>query len=360
MKLRTWTIHDIPRGARVLLRIDANVGLTRGRAVIGVHDKIAKTLPEILRLQQRGARIILITHFGRPVGKQTEWSVAPLARAIGAVIGTKIALAEDIVGNHAKRLSATLPEGGVMMLENLRFDPREAKNDAEFARSLAALADVYVNNAFGVCHRAHASVAAITKFLPSFAGSLLQEEVLQLSKPSKKPFVLIVGGNKLETKVPLLLSLGKKADAVVLGSGLMPAFNAVCPSPDAEMVVRTLKHKLRMPLDLRCGRLGDVIDIGRETELSFPELLHGAKTIVWNGPLGIAERHEGASGTRALLKAIAGVKGARTIVGGGETVALVEASPYAGKMTLLSTGGGAMLAFLAGENMPGLVALQKK
>lgn len=357
MRLRTWKAGDIRRGTRVLLRIDANVSLTRGRAIIGVHDKIAKTLPEILRLQRRGAAVILMTHFGRPRGKQTEFSVAPLARAIGTAIGTRITLADDIVGKDAKRLAATLTPGQIMMLENLRFDPHEEKNDAEFARALAGLADVYVNNAFGVCHRAHASVAAITKHLPSFAGSLLKEEVAQLSKPIKKPFVLVVGGNKLETKVPLLLSLGKRADAVLLGSGLMSAFHASCPAPDAVMVIRTLKHKLHMPLDVRCNRAGDVVDVGRETEQSFPALFRGAKTIVWNGPLGIIEHHEGVSGTQALLRAIAGAKRARTIVGGGETAALVEQSAFAEKMTLLSTGGGAMLAFLAGEPMPGLQPL---
>ncbi|MBI1908254.1 phosphoglycerate kinase [Candidatus Uhrbacteria bacterium] len=360
MQLRTWTAKDIRRGAKVLLRIDANVALHRGRAVVGTHDRIAKTLPEIARLRDRGAAVILMTHFGRPRGVQTEFSVAPLARAIGAALGTRVARADDVVGKDAKRHAADLQPGEVMMVENLRFDRREEQNDDAFARALAALGDVYVNNAFGVCHRAHASVAAMTRHLPSFAGSLVAEEVKQLTKPMKKPFVLVVGGNKLETKVPLLLALGKNADAVFLGSGLMSAFNIVCPAADAEMVVRTLKHKIRMPRDLRCDRHGAVIDVGRETEQSFAELLHGAKTIVWNGPLGITERTEGESGTRAFMKALGAVKGARIIVGGGETVDVMAASPYADKVALLSTGGGAMLAFLAGEDMPGLAPLVKK
>lgn len=359
MKLRTWTTKDIVRGSRVLVRIDANVALHRGRVVVGTHDRIAKTLPEIERLRARGAAVILMTHFGRPRGKQTEYSVAPIASAIGRALGCKVALADDIVGNDAKRHAAALQPADVMMVENLRFDRREEMNDHTFAKALASLGDVYVNNAFGVCHRAHASVVAVTKYLPSFAGSLVVQETTELTKPMRRPFVLVVGGNKLETKVPLLLSLGKKADAVLLGSGLMPAFNVLSPAPDAAMVVRTLKHKLRMPRDLRCGSRGEVIDVGRETEQSFPELLHGAKTVVWNGPLGIVERHEGVSGTKAFLKAMAAVPGARTIVGGGETVDVVEASPYAERMTLVSTGGGAMLALLAGEDMPGLVPLAR-
>lgn len=359
MKLRTWTNKDIVRGRRVLLRIDANVALHNGRAIIGVHDRIAKSLPEIERLRKRGAGVILMTHFGRPRGKQTEFSVAPVANAIGRALGCKVALADDVVGKDALHRAKNLQPGEVMMIENLRFDRREEANDHTFAKALAGLGEVYVNNAFGVCHRTHASVSAITKYLPSFAGSLVAREVKELSKPMKRPFVLVVGGIKLETKVPLLLALGKKADSVVLGSGLVSAFNVLSPAPDALMVVRTLKHKLRMPRDLRCGQRGEVIDVGHETEQSFAELLHKAKTIVWNGPLGIVERHEGASGTKSLLRAMAAVPGARTIVGGGETVDVVEASPYAGQMTLLSTGGGAMLSFLAGEEMPGLVPLQQ-
>lgn len=359
MKLRTWTNKDIVRGQRVLLRVDANVSLHNGRAVVGVHDRIAKTLPEIERLRKRGAAVILMTHFGRPRGKQTEFSVAPIAMEIGRALGCKVALADDVVGKDAVQRAKDLKPGDVMMIENLRFDRREEANDHAFAKALAGLGEMYVNNAFGVCHRTHASVVAITKFLPSFAGSLVDKEVKELSKPMRRPFVLVIGGIKLETKVPLLLALSKKADAVILGSGLVSAFNVLSPAPDAAMVVRVLKHKLRMPRDLRCGQRGEVIDIGRETEQSFAELLHKAKTIVWNGPLGIVERHEGASGTKALLRAIAGVPGARTIVGGGETVDVVEASPYAGRMTLLSTGGGAMLSFLAGEEMPGLLPLQR-
>ncbi len=359
MILKTWKAGDIKRGTRVLLRIDANVDLVRGRAIIGKYDKIAKAMPEILKLQKRGACIVLLTHLGRPRGKQTEFSVTPIAKALGKALGTKIAVAEDVVGKDALRLASTIKPGQIVMLENLRFDKREEANDDKFAELLATFGDVYVNNAFGVCHRAHASVAAITKFLPSFAGGLLVEEVKQLSAPMRQPFVLIIGGNKLETKVPLLSTLGVRADLVVVGSGLLPAFKKGRLSMEAKAVVELLGDKLRLPVDTRINQKGSVIDIGRATEQVLPTWLRGAKTIVWNGPLGLVEERAGASGTKALMKAITGVHGARSIVGGGSTVALVENSTFASKFTLLSTGGGAMLAFLSGEEMPGLKPLMR-
>jgi phosphoglycerate kinase len=353
-QLKTWQVSDVKQGTRVLLRIDANVDLVRGKAVISKFDKIAKALPEIIKLQKRGAKIILLTHLGRPRGKQTEFSVAPIAKTIGGALGVKILVADDVVGPDALRLASTMKAGEIMMLENLRFDKREENNDEGFAELLATMGDVYVNNAFGVCHRVHASVVAITKFLPSFAGGLLSDEVKQLSAPMKKPFVLVVGGNKLETKVPLLRALGVKADMVIVGSGLLPAFKKGRLSVAAEEVVSILGDKLRLPLDTRIDRRGSAIDIGRATEQILPTWLRGAKTIVWNGPLGLVEEQAGASGTRVVIKAIAGVSGARSIVGGGSTVALVENSIFANKFTLLSTGGGAMLEFLSGEKMPGL------
>ncbi|HCC83334.1 TPA: phosphoglycerate kinase [Candidatus Uhrbacteria bacterium] len=358
MRLKSWKASDVKHGTRVLLRIDANVDLVRGRASIGRYDKIAKALPEILRLQARGACIILLTHLGRPRGKQTEFSVTPIAKAMSKALGTKILVSEDVVGKDALRLASTIKPGQIVMLENLRFDKREEANDDTFAELLASMGDVYVNNAFGVCHRAHASVVAITKFLPSFAGGLLVEEVKQLSAPMKKPFVLIVGGNKLETKVPLLSTLGVKADLVIVGSGLLPAFKKGRLSSGAKGVIDLLGDKLRLPVDTRIDRRGSVIDIGRATEQVLPTWLRGAKTIVWNGPVGLVEERAGAAGTKALMKAIVGVHGARSIVGGGSTVALVENSTFASRFTLLSTGGGAMLEFLSGEEMPGLKGLE--
>ncbi len=357
MKLRTWTASDITRGTKVLVRIDANVDLVRGRAVIGKYDKIAKTLPEIVKLRERGAAIILMTHLGRPRGKQTEFSVTPIALAMGKALGVKIMMADDVAGKDAEWLAMHLAAGEVMMLENLRFDKREEKNDPEFAKLLAKMGEVYVNNAFGVCHRAHASVSAITKFLPSFAGGLLAEEVKQLSAPLKKKTILIVGGNKLETKVPLLSTLGVQADLVIVGSGLLPAFKKGRTSVEAKKVIKLLGDRLRLPLDTRVDHRGKIIDVGRATEQIMPVWFKGAKTIIWNGPLGLVEERAGAAGTKALMKAIVGAAGARSIVGGGSTVGLVENSSFASKFTLLSTGGGAMLEFLSGEVMPGLEPL---
>lgn len=322
----------------MLLRIDVNAA-----------NRIPKALPEIQRLLARKARVILVAHAGRPQGIQRKYSLAPLATAMGRVLGVPVLLAKDVVGPSAKAMAAALQPGQVMMLENVRFDPREEKNSAAFAKQLAALADVYVNDAFGVCHRAHASVAAITRYLPSFAGNLLVKEVTELAKPRKHPFILVVGGIKIETKVPLLAHLGKEANVILLGSGLYPVL------ADAHLPPAIIKKIVPM-LDARKDVRGRVIDIGPKTERVFLAAFEGAKTIVWNGPLGITEQHAGATGTRVLAKAIA-ASSAYSIVGGGETVDYIEAHDMADDFGFLSTGGGAMLSFLGGEVMPGIAAL---
>lgn len=330
----------IKAGTRVLLRIDVNAA-----------SRIPRALPEIKRLLRRKARLILATHVGRPQGVEKKLSTAAMATAIGRALGVKVLVAKDVVGPSAKAMALALQPGEVMMLENLRFDPREEKNGKAFAKQLASLADVYVNDAFGVCHRAHASVAAITEYLPSVAGGLVVKEVAELSKPREHLFVLIVGGIKIETKVPLLVHLGKEADVILLGSGLYPAL------AEAGLPYSIIKKIVPM-IDVRKDARGNAIDIGPKTERAFLAALEGAKTIVWNGPLGVTEKRAGATGTRVLAKAIATSR-ARSIVGGGETADFVDAHGLADKFSFVSTGGGAMLAFLGGEAMPGLEALKR-
>lgn len=326
----------INAGTRVLLRVDCNA-----------ESRVPSVLPELRRLLRLKARVILATHLGRPGGMVVrKYSTASLAKALG------VAHAKDVVGASAKALVASLAPGQAMLLENLRFEPGEEKNSKVFAKQLASLADVYVNNAFGVCHRAHASVSAITAYLPSMAGSLVQKEVAELTKPRRQPLVLVVGGIKLETKVPLLRKLGAEAEVILLGSGLYPVL-AEANLPAA------VTRKIVPMLDARHDARGRVIDIGPKTEKVFLAALRGAKTVLWNGPLGITERKDGAIATKVVAKAIA-ASSARTIVGGGETVDFLVAQGLVGAYSFVSTGGGAMLALLGGEPMPGLAALHDR
>lgn len=355
MKLRTWNARDIARGTRVLLRIDANI--PTGVSLRGSSDRIAKIIPEIKRLRSRGARIIIMTHWGRPRGHDRALSVSPIATMIGSVLGTKIICSRDVVGESARSMAEDLEPGEIGMIENLRFDPREEKNSLAFARAFAKLGDVYINNAFSVCHRAHASVSAITKCLPSFAGQLLVDEVEALSRPITHPAVLIVGGNKLETKIPLLTALGKKVDHVLLGSGPARELTKLRPSKEAKKIIESLGKKLHLPEDVRYDADRVVIDVGPKTSKAFASIIRTAKTIIWNGPVGIVESPAGARGSKALLTAIPKTRDAYSIIGGGDTVEFVRQAKALKRFSFVSTGGGAMLAFLAGEKMPGLEAL---
>lgn len=355
--LRTWTARDIPKGSRVLVRVDANVRVVRGVADASPSGRIARSTVEIKKLLRRDARVILMTHFGRPNGIDKKYSVAPLANAFAALLGRDVAVAKDVVGHDAVLRAAALAPGQIMMIENLRFESAEETNVATFAKKLAALADVYVNNAFGVCHRRHASVVAITNYLPSFAGTLLVREVAELMSPVDHPFVLVVGGIKMETKLPLLQRLGLRADRVFIGSALV---DELARQPKiAKKLHDLLGDRLVMPPDLRRDADRHAFDIGPKTIAMLPSLFSEARTIIWNGPLGVIEHRPGRRGTAALVRALAAAKDARTIVGGGETVEVVEEMGMAKKMTWVSTGGGAMLALLAGEKLPGIEVLRK-
>ncbi len=368
MKLRTWSAKDIKSGTRVFLRLDANVPIKNGKAQDGgVFGRISHALPEIERLQKRGASIILASHLGDPGGKvNRKFSLRPVAKVLERRLRRSVPLIED-------QLVPTLRPGELCLLENLRFDPGEEKNSDRYAWKLAELADVYVNNAFGVCHRRHASVHAITRHLPSFAGELLEREVSELSKPPTKPFVLVMGGAKIATKIGILNELGPKADRILLGGGLAVTFLAAAevklPAYPADLmterdvalarkILRRYANKLILPLDLIAKPKQHLVsDIGPETCDLFTSELKGAKTIIWNGPLGIIERPDGMAGTLAVAKAMT-KSGARVVTGGGETVEFLEAHKLLNDFAHVSTGGGAMLAFLSGEHLPGLDALK--
>lgn len=392
MRLRTLRNGVDLTGKRVLLRIDGNVPVAKGRAVDGSHGKIARAAVDIEWLRQRGAKVIVVTHLGRPNGKRVAaYSVRPVARRLSELLVTEVQLARDVAGPSAQRLVKLMKNGDVVMLENVRFNPGEERNSTTLAHALAQLADVYVNDAFAVSHRAHASVDAITSELPSYAGQLLASEVDVLEKvvkSPKHPFVLVMGGLKMKDKLPVLRRLLPEADRVLIGGALAHAFfvaqgKSVGRSAfdeagvkDAADLLRRFPEKIILPVDLvaakslrkdaarRVAGVDDlkkserVVDIGPETVRRFEAELKGGKMAVWNGPLGYCEIEAFCAGSFAVARAIAGrATKAVTVVGGGDSIPVVEAAGVADRFTLLSTGGGAMLEFLAGERMPGIEAL---
>ncbi len=369
MRLRTWSKDDISRGSKVLLRLDVNVPVLRGSAGdSGPKGRIAQALPEINRLRRRGARIIIAAHRGDPHGHaDRRLSLTPMARALSTELATSVTLIQNFAVPEMKN-------GEVCLLENLRFHPGEEMNDDHFAAKLAALAQIYVNNAFGVCHRRHASVHAITRHLPSFAGELLEREVAELLRPARRPYVLLLGGVKIATKLPLLENLGRKVDKILLGGGLaitclmaseveLPVYPAnLMEEPDlvaARKILRKWGRKILLPLDVVAAPRRQVItDIGPKTIEAYKLVLSQAKEVLWNGPLGIIERRDGQAATRSLARAITHQKNLRSVTGGGETVDMLEKEHLAHKFSHVSTGGGAMLALLSGNRLPGLDALR--
>lgn len=393
MRLRALRADVNLKGKRVLVRIDANVPIKKGRVEDGPHGRIARSAVDIEWLRQRGARTIVLTHLGRPDGKRVAaYSVRPVARRLSELLGIKVTVARELVGPDVERAVERLQDGDVLLLENVRFDPREEQNSPSLARAWASLADLYLNDAFAVSHRAHASVDAITSELPSYAGPLLVHEVETLSAAvdhPKHPFVLAMGGLKMADKLPVMESLFPKADQVLVGGALATAFLKAqgyevgaslydeAGVVAAERLLGLGKGKITLPTDVlvaasfRAGartrvvavadiaKRDRIVDIGPASSQLFSTYLKHAKTIVWNGPFGFTEVEAFRNGTRKLAKAIAARTGkAVTIVGGGDTVPLVEELGLADHFTLLSTGGGAMLEFLAGEKLPGVETLK--
>jgi phosphoglycerate kinase len=392
MKLRTYTKKQVKSGMRILMRIDADVSLLRGRVDPLGSLRLDRVIPELKMLRKHGARIVLMGHLGRPGGKMdAALSMKPIANYLSYHLSTKVRLAPDIIGPDTKRLTSDMKDGDIVLLENVRFDEREKKNQKGFARMLASYGDLYVNNALAMVHRKHASVLAVTEFLPSIAGSALAEEVKALSKKITSPSVLIVGGIKLPSKEKAILSLGPKVDKILtvggvgvalMGAALGKSFNAGeyrITDADRSMAMRLLNtfgDKIRLPVDgglassvsfrkLTYPLVSDwkehdmIFDIGPETIAEYENIIEGAKTIIWNGPAGLFEKKASLSGSKKLGMLIARQKKARTIIGGGNTLALIRSLKLEKKYSYVSTGGGAMLSLLGGEALPVLETLKR-
>lgn len=391
MGLNKKTIRDIDlKGKRVLVRCDFNVPLKEG--VIKDDRRIREALPTLKHLVDAGASVLVASHLGRPKGVTPEFSLAPVAARLSELLGQTVELMPDCVGPEVEAKAKALAAGQVALLENVRFYPEEEKNDPEFAKKLAALADLYVNDAFGTAHRAHASTEGVAHLLPGVAGFLMEKEIEYLGKAleaPKRPFVAILGGAKVKDKIPVIENLLPKVDKLLIGGGMVFTFlkaqgyeigKSLLDADNlgfAEKVVKEHADKIVLPLDIVVapeltetaatqtvsvdGIPADMIgaDIGPRSQEMFGNVVKMAGTVVWNGPMGVFEMAPFAAGTIAVAEAMAACKGT-TIVGGGDSAAAVEKFGFADKVSHVSTGGGASLEFLEGQELPGIAALQDK
>jgi phosphoglycerate kinase len=400
------TIRDIPlRGKRVLARVDYNVPLQEkdGKQTITNDTRIKETLPTLKYLREQGARILLCAHLGRPKGRRDPaQSLAPVAEALSKLIGAPVKFVDDCVGETAEQAAADLKDGEIALLENLRFYNEEEKNDPAFAAKLAKLADVYVNDAFGAAHRAHASTAGVADHVATKAIGLLMEKELkflgeELENP-KKPFVVILGGAKVSDKIAVIDRLLEKADTILIGGAMAYTFALALgqkigkslSEPDKVDIAKKALEKAKakgvkflLPVDTFVTEHFDFkaksitpgkylapgegiadgwegVDIGPETVKLFCAEVASAKTILWNGPMGVFEVPECAKGTFAIAKAIAANSGATSIIGGGDSVSAIKKSGVADQVTFISTGGGASLEFLEGRELPGVACIPDK
>lgn len=358
--------------------------------------RIRETLPTLEYLRDRGCRIVLVSHLGRPDGKRDpRQSLAPVARELEAVLGAPVKFAEDTIGPDAQAKAESLQPGEVLLLENVRFDPGEEANDPGFAAELARLGEVFVNDAFGTAHRAHASTAGVAGLLPAVAGLLMEKEISalgQVLEDPARPLVAVIGGAKVSSKLAVLQNLVPRVDKLVIGGGMACTFLKAQgleigkslleqeSVPDAIDVMKAAGDRLLLPVDGVCadlsitspstgeGTIYDVesmptnlamVDIGPRSVARFREAFHGAGTIVWNGPMGIFEVEPFGQGTADIARAIA-ASGATTVVGGGDTIAAIERFSDPSLFTHVSTGGGASLEFLEGKTLPGVAALMDK
>lgn len=391
MKLRRLSLDTVKSGTKILYRADFNVPLINGKVKKGENLRIKKTVPELEELIKKGAKIIILSHLGRPDGTvKKEYTLKPIASYLSKLLNKKVTFSEEITGKGVQLLVSSMQPGEILMLENVRFEKGELTNSKIFAQKLAKLADIYVNNAFAASHRKHASISAITKLLPSYAGEFLLEEVTELSKKLVKPFFLVLGGIKLETKINLINKLAPQAEAVLLGGGVGAAFcetnlRVICrpykvPISDgdkkvAELISNKFKEKVFLPIDVvfesAKGKIGvidiqdllpssEIIDIGPKTVKLYKQLLLSAKSVVWNGSMGVTENPKGKFGTLKLAKTISELTDARLVIGGGDTISFLSGTKVLDRFTFVSSGGGAMLAFLGGEKMPGLTPLIEK
>lgn len=398
--IKKKTVRDIDvKGKRVLVRVDFNVPLERQAAgprpksSLKILDdtRIRASLPTIEHLMGRGAKVILMSHLGRPKGVDEHLRLDLVAKRLQELLRKRVRYASDCIGSEVEEAIRVMAPGDVLLLENLRFHPEEEKNDSEFAKRLAGLADVYVNDAFATAHRAHASTEGVAHHLPAVAGFLMEKELKflgeALQKP-RRPFLAILGGAKISDKIGVIRNLLPKVDAMLIGGGLANTFLAAKGLSVGESLVEqesinvakelleAAGDKLTLPMDavvadafskdaqshvvpvddIPKGRR--IMDIGPKTIDLFKGKLAGVKTVVWNGPLGVFEFPKFARGTFAVAKALASLK-ATTIIGGGESVAAVEKAGVADKITHISTGGGASLEFLEGKTLPGVAVLDE-
>ena len=390
------TIRDIDlKGKKVFVRCDFNVPMDENQNITD-NTRIVAALPTIKYLLERGCKLILASHLGRPKGEvKTEFSLAPVAKELSKLLGKEVIMAKDVVGEDATEKAANLKEGEILLLENVRFHKEETENDKEFAKKLASMAEIFVNDAFGTAHRAHASTAGIAEYLPAVSGFLIEKELKFLGNAvnnPERPFVAILGGAKVSDKIGVIDSLLEKVDTLMIGGGMAYTFfkaqgyevgNSICEIDKLDLAKNAMEKakqkgvKLMLPVDTKIGKEfkpdtesktvawteipegWEGFDIGAKTIEMFKEELQKAKTVVWNGPLGLFEFDQFSIGTNEIAKTLSEID-ATTIIGGGDSAAAVKKAGLEDKMTHISTGGGASLEFLEGKKLPGIECLMNK
>ncbi len=396
MNYNKKTVYDVDvKGKKVLLRCDFNVPQNKETGEITSNKRIVAAIPTIRYLLDNGAAVIACSHLGKPKGEwKTKLTLAPVAKRLSELLGQEVIFATDIIGEDAQAKAAALQPGQIMLLENLRFDIREEKNNPEFAKALADMADLFVSDAFGTVHRAHASTAGVAAYLPAYSGLLVDKELSIMGKAlddPKRPFVAVLGGAKVSDKIAVINNLLEKADTIIIGGGMAYTFkkaqgfevgkslleaDRLDYAKDMIAKAEAKGVKFLLPVDNYCAAEfsadaesvlveNDIpddlmgMDIGPKTVALFSEAVANAGTIVWNGPMGVFEFDKFANGTKAMAQALA-ESGAITIVGGGDSAAAVEKLGFADKITHISTGGGASLEFLEGKELPGVACLLDK
>ena len=390
------TIRDIDlKGKKVFVRCDFNVPMDENQNITD-NTRIVAALPTIKYLLEQNCKLILASHLGRPKGEfKAEFSLAPVAKELSKLLGKDVIMAKDVIGEDATTKASNLKEGEILLLENVRFHREETDNDPEFSKKLASMAEIYVNDAFGSAHRAHASTAGIAKYLPAVSGFLIEKELEFLGNAvnnPERPFVAILGGAKVSDKIGVIDSLLEKVDTLMIGGGMAYTFfkaqgyevgNSICEMDKLDLAREAMEKakqkgvKLMLPVDTKIGKEfkpdteskiveytqipaeWEGFDIGPKTIEMFSEELKNAKTVVWNGPLGLFEFDQFAIGTNEIAKVLSEIE-ATTIIGGGDSAAAVRKAGLQDKMTHISTGGGASLEFLEGKKLPGIECLMDK
>ena len=390
------TVKDIDlKDKKVLVRCDFNVPMDENKKITD-NTRIVAAIPTIKYLLENNCAIILCSHLGRPKGEfKSEYSLAPVAEELAKLLGKEVIMAKDVIGEDAKQKAANLKQGQIMLLENVRFHKEETDNSPEFAKELASMAQIYVNDAFGTAHRAHSSTAGVAAYLPAVSGFLIEKELKFLGNAinnPQRPFVAILGGAKVSDKIGVIDSLLDKVDTLMIGGGMAYTFfkaqgyevgNSICELDKLDLAKQAMEKakekgvKLMLPVDTKIGKEfkpdtesktvawteipegWEGFDIGEKTIKMFVDELQTAKTVVWNGPLGLFEFDQFAIGTNEIAKALSKID-ATTIIGGGDSAAAVEKAGLADKMTHISTGGGASLEFLEGKKLPGIECLLDK